>query len=222
MTRKRQPKNPTLAKSGKRQRNNPKIKLVEEDGGEVTLYIDGGQAMQAWETELMKESAEILCTYGSEFLEVGLGLGISALHIAKHPNTRKHVVVEKYQRVINLFNNRHASLPRSLEIQRADFFKLLPKLEPSSLDGIFFDPYLPFPMRGDKKLWDEVLPLIIRALRPGGAFLPCFTTRPVLDWIDYFDHAIVERRPFTAYSTTEYTYYGTSGDAFIQCYVKSR
>ena len=37
-----------------------KIELVEKEG-EVTLYIDGGQAMQAWERELMWRSADILC-----------------------------------------------------------------------------------------------------------------------------------------------------------------
>ena len=73
-----------------------RIEMVE-DGGAVTLYIDGGQAMQAWERDLMRHSAEMLCACGSEFLEVGLGLGISALHIAAHPNTRRHVVVAQTQ-----------------------------------------------------------------------------------------------------------------------------
>ena len=81
---------------------NPEIELVEVNG-ESTLFIEGGQAMQAWEADLMRESADILCTFGSEFLEVGLGLGISALHIAGHANTRRHIVVEKYPRVIDLF-----------------------------------------------------------------------------------------------------------------------
>jgi spermidine synthase len=206
----------------KHQPNNPKIELVEENSGETTLYIDGRQAMQAWEVELMQESADMLCTYGSEFLEVGLGLGISALHIARHPNTRKHVVVEKYQRVIDLFYERHPAPPPTLEVRHADFVNLVPRLKPASLDGIFFDPYLPTAMREDMAFWDKVVPLMIRTLRPGGVFLPCFTTRPVLNFIDYFDRAIVERRSFTAYPTTEYTCYGTSGDALIQCYVKTR
>ena len=55
------------------QPENPEIQLVETTSGEVTLAIDGGQAMQAWERELMHETADILCTYGSVFLEVGLG-----------------------------------------------------------------------------------------------------------------------------------------------------
>jgi spermidine synthase len=97
----------------------PSIELVETDSGEVTLLIDGGQAMQAWERELMWEMADLLCGYGSEFLEVGLGLGISALRIASNPRTRRHVVVEKYEKVIELFTDRHPVLPPPLEIVHA-------------------------------------------------------------------------------------------------------
>src|SRR5262249_42701979 len=74
----------------------PDIRLVETTEGEVTLSIDGHQAMQAWERDLMWAAADQLCTFGSEFLEVGLGLGISALRIASNPTTRRHVVVERY------------------------------------------------------------------------------------------------------------------------------
>ena len=90
------------------QRENPEIKLVESNE-EVTLYIDDGQAMQGWESALMWESADILCGYGSEFLEVGLGLGISALRIAANPATRHHTVIEKFPRVIELFRERNPS-----------------------------------------------------------------------------------------------------------------
>jgi predicted O-methyltransferase YrrM len=64
--------------------------VLADHNGEVTLYIDGNQAMQAWEHDLMVELADLLYQYGCEFLEVGLGLGISALRIAQHiprPNT---------------------------------------------------------------------------------------------------------------------------------------
>ena len=80
----------------------PEIELVEQ-GSEVTLLFDDRQAMQAWERDLMFASADLLCEYGSNFLEVGLGLGLSALRIAENPRVRRHVVVEKYKRVIDLF-----------------------------------------------------------------------------------------------------------------------
>lgn len=67
----------------------------------------------------MWEMADMLCEYGSEFLEVGLGLGISALRIAGNQRTRRHVVVEKHEQVIDLFRDRHPALPDSLDIVHA-------------------------------------------------------------------------------------------------------
>ena len=196
------------------------IQLVEA-GGETTLYIDGGQAMQAWERDLMVDSAEILCGYGSLFLESGLGLGISALHIARHPNTKRHVVVEKYQEVVDLFRARHPALPSTMEIVRADFFDYLPEVTPGSVDGIFFDPFLTDAMNNDVAFWGEVVPQMVRALRVGGALIPCFTSRPVLRWQfePFFDRVIIERRRFSAYPNTNYMPNET-GSVFIQCFVR--
>jgi spermidine synthase len=200
----------------------PEIRLVEQDG-EVTLLIDDHQAMQGWEGELMAAAADRLCEYGSRFLEVGLGLGLSALRIAQHPNTHRHVVVEKHGQVIQLFRERNSDLPHTLEIVEADFFDYVEELDPSMLDGIFFDPWLPRHVAIDEALWRRVMPLVVRALRPGGAFIPFFTTRPELKWpfYEFFNHVIVEKRPFVAYPTTEYTH-GTAGYAYIQCFVRSR
>jgi hypothetical protein len=66
------------------------------------------------------------------------------------------------------------------------------------------------------------MPLVVRALRPGGAFVPFFTTHPGLKWpfYEHFDRVVVEKRPFAAYETTEYTH-GTSGNAYIQCFLRT-
>ena len=117
------------------QAENPDIRLIETNG-EVTLAIDDDQAMQGWEHELMCESADLLCTFGSQFLEVGLGLGISALRIASNPGTQRHVVVEKYAKVIELFYERNPTLPAVLEIVHADFFDYITRLEPGRPDFI--------------------------------------------------------------------------------------
>jgi len=200
----------------------PQIELVEQQDGEVTLCINSSQAMQGWEQDMMRESAELLCGYGSEFLEVGLGLGFSALHIANHPNTRRHVVVEKYREVIDLFHQRHPDPPVNLEIVEADFFYYVLELKEESLDGIFFDPALPMELWDHQPLWEAIMPLIVTALRRGGVFIPFFSTEPILrkQYVPFFDKVVVYRQPFQAYLTTEYTY-GTSGDAYIQCFVKS-
>ncbi len=203
---------------------NPQIRLIEGNGDEVTLFIEDGQAMQGWETALMWESADILCKYGSQFLEVGLGLGISALRIAGNPATRHHTVIEKFSQVIELFRERNSSPPPALEIVHADFFEYIHEIEPESLDGIFFDPYLvPVTLWDDVELWAEVMPAVTRALRRGGVFIPCFSTRPVLRWqfVHHFDRIVVERRSYASYATTDYVKNDT-GDAYIQCFVQTR
>ena len=206
-----------------RQASNPDVRLIETDSGEVTLEIDGRQAMQAWERDLMWASADLLCRFGSEFLEVGLGLGLSALRIAENPRTVRHTVVEKYPRVVELFDERHPVRPPTLQVVIADFLDYVEQLETAALDGIFFDPAIPNEVSSDPALWERMMPLVVRSLRPGGAFIPFFSTRPVLRWpfYLYFDRVVVHRHSFTAYKTTNYTY-GRSGNAFIQCFVRDR
>jgi spermidine synthase len=192
-----------------------------ESGDEMTLLIDGGQAMQGWEADLMRRSADILCGYGSEFLEAGLGLGFSALHIARQPTTRRHTVIELHQQVIDHFLARNPLLPVPLDIVKGDFFAVIQTLPPASVDGIFFDLYLPGTTRNDPTFWNVVVPPMIALLKPGGVFIPCFTTLPYFLFMQYFDRAIIERLHYTAYPQTNYTA-ATSGHAFIQCYFKTK
>jgi len=198
----------------------PRIELVER-GDERTLLIDGGQAMQAWETDLMHRSADLLCGFGSDFLEVGLGLGISALRIASAPTTRRHVVVEKYGEVIALFQERHPELPPTLDIVHADIVQHVDGLTVGSLDGIFFDPYFPKAMLDDIALWNRLVPALRRALRPGGALIPFATTRPTLRWqfAPFFDRVICERQTFRAYPGTNYMS-KQDGSAWIQIFIR--
>jgi spermidine synthase len=200
----------------------PVIRLVETASGEVTLSINDGQSMQGWESELMEASADLLCQFGSNFLEAGLGLGLSALRIARHPHTQRHIVVELYDEVIRLFKDRCTGSPPQLQIVQGDFFEYIRNLKPSSLDGLFFDPALPEPTWSDACFWDEVVPLMVRTLRPGGALIPFFSTVPVLRWqyLPHFERVIVLPRTFTTYADTRYTS-ATSGRAYIQCFVKA-
>ncbi|MGH3717720.1 MAG: class I SAM-dependent methyltransferase [Pseudonocardiaceae bacterium] len=196
------------------------IELVETDG-EVTLSIGGEQSMQAWERDLMWASADLLCQHGRDFYEVGLGLGISALRIANNPATRRHTVLELFPKVEEMFRHKHPELPTTLRIERGDFFEKVFELETESIDGMFFDPALDMEVWKDEDLWPRVVPEIVRALRPGGVFIPFFSTRPELRWqyVPHFRTIRVERHSYEAYETTEYTY-GQSGYAFIQCFYK--
>ena len=197
------------------------IALRTTPNGETTLYINGAQAMQAWEEPLMQHCARLLCEQGgSEFLECGLGLGLSARAIAAHPNTRRHVVVEKYQRVIDLFTERAGDLG-PLEIVCDDFFEYVERLPDESVDGILFDPYL------SKELWEDLewrrsaLEGCRRVLRTGGAFVPYFSTSPKFkeEYAQTFPRMVMETARYEAYPTTAYTF-GLSGWAYVQCYFK--
>jgi predicted methyltransferase len=195
---------------------NTTIEFVESVN-ETTLLIDGAQAMQGWEADLMRRSGDILCRHGSEFMEVGLGLGLSALHIGSRPTTRCHTVIELHQPVIDHFLAQNPTLPAALKITHGDFFAMLPTLPRASVDGIFFDPYLPAETRNDPAFWNAVVPPMRALLRPGGVFVPCFTTQPYFLFLHFFDHAMIERRHYVTYPQTTYTG-ATSGHAFIQCY----
>jgi predicted methyltransferase len=195
---------------------NATVEFVESVN-ETTLLIDGGQAMQGWEADLMRRSGDILCRHGTEFMEVGLGLGLSALHIGSRPTTRRHTVIELHQPVIDHFLAKNPTLPPALKITHGDFFAMLPTLPRASVDGIFFDPYLPAETRNDPAFWNAVVPPMMALLRPGGVFVPCFTTQPYFLFLHFFDHAIIERRHYITYPQTGYTG-ATSGHAFIQCY----
>ena len=203
--------------------SNPEIAMLELPSGEVTLSIEGEQAMQGWEKSLMWASADMLCSFGTDFLEVGLGLGLSALRIAGNSKTRRHTVVELYRTVIELFHERHPRLPSSLQIVQDDAFKYLPTVPAASLDGIFFDPFMPAALENQKSIWDEFMPFALNALRPGGAFIPFFTTKPILKWpfFHYFDEVTVRKYSYAAYPETSYTN-AQSGNAYVQCFIKSR
>src|SRR5207244_4207964 len=156
----------TGAAMPKAQPTDPSIELIRNSAGEVTLFIDDVQAMQGWEQQLMWRSADLLCASGNEYLEAGLGLGLSAGRIASRPGTRRHVVVEKYAKVIDLFRAANEPLPDVLEIVHADFFDFVEGLQPDSVDGIFFDPELPRDFFEDRDLLDEFIPKLVWALRP--------------------------------------------------------
>lgn len=133
-------------------------------------------------------SADLLCQFGSSFVEAGLGLGLSALHIARHPNTQRHIVVEFYDEVIRLFRERNTSWPSSLQIVRGDFFEYIRSLQPSSLDGMFFDP-------GAARADQERRALLGRdGARDGAGPPPRRRADPVL--LDSAGAAVAVRAPF--------------------------
>jgi spermidine synthase len=199
----------------------PEIRL-EATNGETTLWIGDRQAMQAWERDLMLASADILVQHGTDFLEVGLGLALSAGGISAASTTRRHVVIEKYRRVIDLFLEHHQDPPASMEIVEADVFDWVKTADSDQFDGILFDPSLPVEVWNDVGLWNETVPHLRRLLRPAGVFIPFFNTAPALreQYVDHFDVAVVVKMPYAPYAGTRYKHTPTAagGDAYLQCF----
>jgi hypothetical protein len=177
--------------------------------------------VKAWEKNLMEFSADLLVTFGSSFAEAGLGLGLSALRVVAHQHVTRHTVVELHPEVMRLFESQHHVIPTSLELTSDDFFAWVRRVAPGSLDGIFFDPALPSRIWADASFWQEHMPWIVRAIRVGGAFIPFFSSRPVLreQFLPYFSEIRCYPRPFEAYENTRYTY-ARSGLAIVQCFIK--
>jgi predicted methyltransferase len=202
----------------------PDIAVRSSQAGERTLYIDGSQAMQEWESPLMQRSAELLCRKGGVYLECGLGFGFSALAIARQPKTQKHTVVEPYDEVIQEFRKTALDIPGNLEIVQADFFEYIESLPTNSVDGIMLDPWLPRKIRDDADFWVKLMEdQITRVLAPGGQFMSFFVTEPKIEprWEPYFDEVLIQRHSYESYSTTSYLQGRLKGTAYIQCFTNS-
>ncbi len=218
-----------------RQPDQPKIEMLE-DNDKITLLIDGIQVMQGWEEPLMWRSADMLTEHGSEFLEIGLGLGMSALRIAEHANTKRHTVVEKYAEVIGHFQGRNPDPPGTLEIVNRDVFEFVETIRTNSVDGIMFDFDIPKEMFDSEELFAAFLPKLFSALRPGGAMVPMFATlvptpevatttrsasQTVEKYLKYFDKVVIERHPYKTYPDTNYMP-AREGSAYVECFIKER
>lgn len=197
-------------------------RLVTTDDDETTLYIGEEQAMQGWERDLMEFSADLLATFGGNFAEAGLGLGYSALRVCSHPHVKRHTVVEVFPDVIKWFSDRQPRVPDQLDIVCDDFFLWIRRLKPGSLDGIFFDPALPKSVWDNEAFWADNMPWMVRAIRPGGAFVPFFSTKPEIksQFIPFFKEVRCYPHPFEAYRTTNYVY-AHQGLALVQCFLNT-
>jgi predicted methyltransferase len=202
----------------------PEISLARTETGEMTLLIDGHQAMQAWEEPLMKRSAELLCEgISGTFLECGLGFAISAVEIAKQPTVEKHIVIERYSEVIEQVKAGELALPEKLEIIHDDFFDYIDTIDSGSIAGIMLDPWVPKSIRDDADWWDDLMRNgIRRVLTPGGRFVSFFSIEPTIEprFEPYFSKVVIERHTYSAYQTTSYMNGSVLGNAYLQCFVK--
>ena len=54
--------------------------------------------MHEWETDLMRQHAEFVCSLGGDILEIGFGMGISAGFIQKQ-GIKSHTIIELHPQI---------------------------------------------------------------------------------------------------------------------------
>ena len=94
--------------------------------------------MEDWETDYMKELAEIATSKGGTILEVGYGMGISAGFIQKS-NIQNHIVIEANHEVVEKANKEKYSHP--FQIIEGFWQEAVTNISNESIDGILFDTY---------------------------------------------------------------------------------
>lgn len=105
-----------------------------------TLTIEGHPVMEDWETDYMRELAEIATHSGGTVLEIGFGMGISAGYIQAH-DIREHLIIEANRQV----HNHATAFARSARVRTRALLgmweSITPLLPDGSVTGILFDTY---------------------------------------------------------------------------------
>ncbi len=108
---------------------------------EKTLLIKSYQVMQRWEDNYMKSLAAIATSRSGNVLEVGFGMGISALYIQKSSKIHSHTIIECHPAIIAVAKKRFKKELGSGRMKLLEGFweNITPKLKDKIFDGILFD-----------------------------------------------------------------------------------
>ena len=136
--------------------------------GDRLLDSDKNAVMMDWETEIMKTSADKLCTrQGLRTMNVGFGMGIvDSMFLANTP--AEHHIVEAHPQVISRMKEQGWFDKPNVKIHEGKWQDVLPKLveEGVSLDAIYYDTYAE-DYRDLKQFFDEY---VIALLDSNGLF----------------------------------------------------
>ena len=137
-----------------------KQKLTYTDTGKL-LDENGRSVMMDWETEWMRESANVVCSNGGDILNIGFGMGIIDTFIQGH-NIKSHTIIEAhpdvYQKMIEDGWDKKPNVTIIYSLWQ-DVIHKLPKY-----DGIYFDTW------ADKDHYTLLFPAISKILKPNGIF----------------------------------------------------
>lgn len=105
-----------------------------------TLTIEGHPVMEDWETDYMRELAEIATQSGGTILEIGFGMGISAGYIQSR-DIREHIIIEANRQV----HDHATAFAKAARVRTRALLgmweTITPLLPDSSITGILFDTY---------------------------------------------------------------------------------
>lgn len=130
------------------------------------LKIFGYAVMEDWETEYMKELADISCVNGGIILEVGFGMAISANFIQQH-EIREHIIIEANKEVAKKAREFAKEAKHKTEVLEGFWEDVIEKIPDESLDGILFDTY---PL-AEKEIYQAqffFFPYAFKKLKKGG------------------------------------------------------
>jgi len=129
------------------------------------LDANSKAVMMGWEEPLMKQHAELLLpAAGLRVANVGFGLGLVDGFLAERGPSEHHII-EAHKDVLAEMKRRGWHEQPGVFIHEGRWQEIIPKLESSSLDAIFFDTWSE--TYEDLRQFQEELP---RLLAPGGAF----------------------------------------------------
>ena len=101
--------------------------------------------MMAWETSIMKQSADaLLTTPGQRFLNIGFGMGIIDSCVQSHPNKpSEHHIVEAHPDVLADMKSKGWHDKVGVVIHEGQWQDVLPRLagEGLTFDGIYYDTF---------------------------------------------------------------------------------
>ena len=95
------------------------------------------EVMMLWEEDIMRASADWVCSGGGDILEIGFGMGISANFIQNN-NISSHTIVECHPDIIEKAYEWAEGRPNVIIVE-GDWFNVRENL--GKYDGIFYDTY---------------------------------------------------------------------------------
>ena len=95
------------------------------------------EVMMDWEDNVMKKSADYVCSNGGDILEIGFGMGIAANYIQANSIT-SHTIVENHPQIIEKAKV-WADGKSNVTIVEGDWYAVKDSL--STYDGIFYDTF---------------------------------------------------------------------------------